>query len=43
VPGCPRAADYVTTQLHTSSTWTLGRGRGPIAHTQPPKPHTTHT
>lgn len=27
------AASYVTTQLTTSSTWDLGRGRGPIAHT----------
>lgn len=34
VSACLRAAAYVTTQLHTSSTWTLGRGRGPIAHTQ---------
>lgn len=29
------AATYVTTQLTTSSTWGLGRGRGPIAHTAP--------
>lgn len=36
VSACLRAADYVTTQLRTSSTWRLGRGRGPIAHTQPP-------
>lgn len=36
VSACLRAADYVTTQLRTSSTWTLGRSRGPIAHTQPP-------
>jgi hydroxymethylpyrimidine/phosphomethylpyrimidine kinase len=36
VSACRRAAAYVTTQLTTSSTWTLGRGRGPIAHTQPP-------
>ncbi|QBX54532.1 bifunctional hydroxymethylpyrimidine kinase/phosphomethylpyrimidine kinase [Nocardioides seonyuensis] len=28
-----RAASYVVTQLTTSSTWDLGRGRGPIAHT----------
>lgn len=27
------AAAYVTTQLHRSSTWDLGAGRGPIAHT----------
>ncbi|PVG81635.1 bifunctional hydroxymethylpyrimidine kinase/phosphomethylpyrimidine kinase [Nocardioides gansuensis] len=33
VSACLRAADYVTSQLTTSSTWTLGRGRGPIAHT----------
>jgi len=33
---CLRAAAYVTTQLRTSSTWRLGRGRGPIAHTPPP-------
>ncbi|MEI7057725.1 bifunctional hydroxymethylpyrimidine kinase/phosphomethylpyrimidine kinase [Nocardioides sp. CCNWLW239] len=29
-----QAAAYVTRQLRTSQTWTLGRGRGPIAHTQ---------
>lgn len=29
------AASYVTTQLMTSSTWDLGRGRGPVAHTTP--------
>lgn len=28
-----RAAAYVTRQLTISSTWTLGRGRGPVAHT----------
>lgn len=34
-----RAAAYVTTQLHRSSTWDLGAGRGPIAHTHiPPVP-----
>ncbi len=33
---CLRAADYTTTQLTTSSTWDLGRGRGPIAHTLAP-------
>ncbi|MFD7077542.1 bifunctional hydroxymethylpyrimidine kinase/phosphomethylpyrimidine kinase [Nocardioides sp. NPDC059952] len=32
-----QAAAYVTRQLHTSRTWTLGRGRGPIAHTQEKK------
>jgi hydroxymethylpyrimidine/phosphomethylpyrimidine kinase len=36
VSACLRAAAYVTTQLTISSTWRLGRGRGPIAHTQPP-------
>lgn len=46
---CLRAADYVTAQLATSSTWNLGRGRGPIAHTTPthteetPCPSTKHT
>lgn len=40
---CLRAAAYVTTQLQASSTWTLGRGRGPIAHTQPPTPPTPPT
>ena len=29
------AAAYVVGQLTTSSTWDLGRGRGPIAHTSP--------
>ena len=29
------AAAYVTRQLAISQTWTLGRGRGPIAHTHP--------
>lgn len=28
-----RAAAYVTDQLTISTTWTLGRGRGPVAHT----------
>lgn len=28
-----RAADFTAAQLRVSSTWTLGRGRGPIAHT----------
>lgn len=28
-----RAADFVTTQLRRGSTWNLGTGRGPIAHT----------
>ncbi|MFD4324512.1 bifunctional hydroxymethylpyrimidine kinase/phosphomethylpyrimidine kinase [Nocardioides sp. NPDC058538] len=32
-----RAAAYVTRQLAISRTWTLGRGRGPIAHTQEKK------
>lgn len=26
------AAEFTTRQLHTSRSWTLGRGRGPIAH-----------
>lgn len=30
-----RAAAYVSTQLQISSTWDLGAGRGPIAHTHP--------
>ncbi|TCJ24168.1 bifunctional hydroxymethylpyrimidine kinase/phosphomethylpyrimidine kinase [Nocardioides jejuensis] len=29
------AAAYVTDRLTLSSTWTLGRGRGPVAHTIP--------
>jgi hydroxymethylpyrimidine/phosphomethylpyrimidine kinase len=29
-----QAAAYVTQQLRASKTWTLGRGRGPIAHTK---------
>lgn len=29
-----RAADYTAGQLRLSQTWTLGRGRGPIAHTR---------
>lgn len=29
---CEQAAAYTTRQLHRSSTWTLGRGRGPVAH-----------
>lgn len=35
---CRRAATYTARQLVTSSSWTLGRGRGPIAHvpTTPP-------
>lgn len=32
---CEQAAAYTTRQLHRSSTWTLGRGRGPIAHLAP--------
>jgi hydroxymethylpyrimidine/phosphomethylpyrimidine kinase len=34
-----RAAEFTTGQLHTSRTWTLGRGRGPIAHTSAPPHH----
>lgn len=30
-----RAAAYTTAQLRTSATWSLGRGRGPVAHTHP--------
>ncbi|MFB9765289.1 bifunctional hydroxymethylpyrimidine kinase/phosphomethylpyrimidine kinase [Nocardioides kongjuensis] len=30
---CARAAAYVSNQLDISKTWTLGRGRGPVAHT----------
>jgi hydroxymethylpyrimidine/phosphomethylpyrimidine kinase len=30
------AAAYTVQQLRTGSTWHLGRGRGPIAHTTPP-------
>lgn len=33
VSACLRAAAYTSTQLTTSSTWDLGRGRGPVAHT----------
>jgi hydroxymethylpyrimidine/phosphomethylpyrimidine kinase len=33
-----RAAAYVTAQLRSSSSWDLGRGRGPVAHTVPPHP-----
>ncbi|WP_248580674.1 bifunctional hydroxymethylpyrimidine kinase/phosphomethylpyrimidine kinase [Nocardioides sp. InS609-2] len=37
IPECVRrAAAYTTRQLHTSRTWTLGRGRGPVAHIQSP-------
>lgn len=35
---CLRAAAYTTAQLTTSSTWSLGRGRGPIAHVPPTTP-----
>ena len=35
VSACLRAASYVASQLRTGSTWQLGRGRGPIAHTSP--------
>lgn len=41
VSACHRAASYVTAQLTTSSTWRLGRGRGPIAHTSPTPPPIT--
>jgi hydroxymethylpyrimidine/phosphomethylpyrimidine kinase len=33
-----RAATYVVRQLRTSQDWTLGRGRGPVAHTGSEKP-----
>lgn len=42
VSACHRAASYVTAQLTTSSTWRLGRGRGPIAHTSPTPPPITN-
>lgn len=29
-----RAAAHVSRQLHLGKNWTLGRGRGPVAHTQ---------
>jgi len=32
VPAARRAAAYTTHQLTTSANWSLGRGRGPIAH-----------
>ncbi|MFC7360692.1 bifunctional hydroxymethylpyrimidine kinase/phosphomethylpyrimidine kinase [Nocardioides astragali] len=41
VSACLRAAAYVTIQLTTSSTWRLGRGRGPVAHTPPAQPRHT--
>ncbi|HEY1116957.1 MAG TPA: bifunctional hydroxymethylpyrimidine kinase/phosphomethylpyrimidine kinase, partial [Acidimicrobiales bacterium] len=31
-----RAASYVTTQLTLGKDWTLGRGRGPVAHIHSP-------
>lgn len=34
-PVCARAAAYTTGQLLVSTTWDLGRGRGPVAHTVP--------
>ena len=34
------AAAYVTAQLTTSSTWDLGRGRGPVSHLAPTTTHT---
>ena len=43
VSACLRAADYVAAQLVTSSTWGLGRGRGPIAHTAPLVPVRSRT
>ncbi|MFC5727564.1 MULTISPECIES: bifunctional hydroxymethylpyrimidine kinase/phosphomethylpyrimidine kinase [Nocardioides] len=33
------AASYVVGQLRLSQRWTLGRGRGPVAHLHQPKPH----
>lgn len=33
---CLRAAAYTAGQLAASSRWTLGRGRGPVAHLPPP-------
>ena len=36
-----QAAAYVARQLATSRHWTLGRGRGPIAHLAPDQPSTT--
>ncbi|MFE6509978.1 bifunctional hydroxymethylpyrimidine kinase/phosphomethylpyrimidine kinase [Nocardioides sp. NPDC057767] len=38
-----RAAVYVTRQLATSRHWTLGRGRGPIAHLSTNQPSPTST
>lgn len=35
VTASERAAAYTTGQLRRSRTWTLGRGRGPVAHTHP--------
>ena len=43
VSACLRAASYVASQLRTGSTWQLGRGRGPIAHTSPTPTSPTHT
>lgn len=37
VSACRQAAEVTTRQLTLSTTWHLGRGRGPIAHTQPHK------
>ena len=36
--GVARAADFTTRQLRLSRDWTLGRGRGPIAHLIPTHP-----
>lgn len=38
-----RAGAYVTRQLATSKDWTLGRGRGPIAHVAASQPSPTST
>ena len=35
-----RAAAFVARQLHLSRHWTLGRGRGPVAHVHAPVPPT---
>ena len=38
VSACLRGAAFTTHQLDLSQTWTLGRGRGPIAHSQEEQP-----
>jgi hydroxymethylpyrimidine/phosphomethylpyrimidine kinase len=38
-----RAADYTTGQLLLSQSWSLGRGRGPIAHTRIAHTRIAHT